>query len=162
MSDHIPLPMCVVNANGKIVDANTHINEVFLYDGIAGQDIFVLTGIKIEQLQAAIKEDTPLHLSRNNKTFRILASLAREGDGAEVNVYFIDITTQKEVCDKYRNERTCIAVVDVDNYDELISSMKENMQAALTSEIDRRIRLWGSKMEASVTRVSDHGYMFSE
>ncbi|MGI6256948.1 MAG: DHH family phosphoesterase [Anaerovoracaceae bacterium] len=160
MSDHIPLPMCVVNANGKIVDANTHINEVFLYDGIAGQDIFVLTGIKIEQLQVAIKEDTPLHLSRNNKTFRILASLAGEGDGGEVNVYFIDITTQKEVCDKYRNERTCIAVVDVDNYDELISSMEENMQATLTSEIDRRIRLWGSKMEASVTRVSDHGYMF--
>ncbi len=154
----IPLPMCVVNANGKVVDANGYMSEVFLYDGITGQDIFVLTGIKMEQYLAAIQEDTSLYLSRNNKTFRIMASQSDEEEGFDIHVFFIDITKQKEICDKYRNERTCLAMVDVDNYDELISDTEVINQTTLTSEIDRRIRLWASKMEASVTRISDHGY----
>lgn len=169
MLKHIPLPMCVINAGGKVLDATGHISEVFLYDGIVGQDIFVLTGVKVEQILTSIEDEKPILISRNNKTFRILASLSgsqvdkedeRYGKEQNINVYFIDITAQKEICDKYRNEQTCIAIVDVDNYDELIAGTEENRQAALTSEIDRRVRFWGSKMQASVTRISDHGYMF--
>ena len=52
ISSYIPLPMCIVNSNGKIVRANDHISEVFIYDGIEDADFFALTGIKVSDLYA--------------------------------------------------------------------------------------------------------------
>ena len=50
ISSYIPLPMCIVNSNGKIVRANDHISDVFIYDGIEDSDFFALTGIKVSDL----------------------------------------------------------------------------------------------------------------
>ena len=36
----IPLPLCVINNQGKITDANEHMGDVFIYDAIVGADFF--------------------------------------------------------------------------------------------------------------------------
>ena len=41
ISSYIPMPVCIINRLGKVVEANSRIGEVFLYDGIGGGDIFV-------------------------------------------------------------------------------------------------------------------------
>ncbi len=41
ISSYIPLPMCIVNSNGKVVRANDHISEVFIYDGIEDADFLL-------------------------------------------------------------------------------------------------------------------------
>ena len=38
ISSKIPLPLCIVNSKGKVVSANEHIGEVFIYDGIEDAD----------------------------------------------------------------------------------------------------------------------------
>ena len=48
LSYYSPMPMCVVNAQGKVTRASRCIDEVFKYDGIVGADIFALTGIKLQ------------------------------------------------------------------------------------------------------------------
>ena len=50
MSSYIIQPMCVLNRKGKIIFANSHMNEVFIYDGIEDSDFFALTGIKTADL----------------------------------------------------------------------------------------------------------------
>ena len=49
----IPLPLCVINNQGKVIDANEHIGDVFIYDAIVDADIFNLTGIKATDLYTA-------------------------------------------------------------------------------------------------------------
>ena len=48
--NRIPVPMCVVDPNGKIKDFNGMINQVFIYDDIRDYDFFALTGIRIDDL----------------------------------------------------------------------------------------------------------------
>ena len=67
----IPLPMCTVNKEGKVEEANQLIGDVFLYDGIIGVDIFQLTGIKYDVLEKAAVESRQLTLSRNDKNFNL-------------------------------------------------------------------------------------------
>ena len=45
--EYIPLPACLVNAQGKVTGASDRMNEVFIYDELLDSDIFALTGIKI-------------------------------------------------------------------------------------------------------------------
>ena len=66
--DSIPLPMCAVDSNGKIIGFNSHIGEVFLYDDIIGSDFFAITGLKIEDVINAGKNNTNLTIERSDKT----------------------------------------------------------------------------------------------
>ena len=51
-----------------------------------------------------------------------------------------------------------MAIVNVDNFDELTSSTGEEKQMMLASEIDKVVRSWGTKMNASITRYKEHLY----
>ena len=49
---YTPLPMCIVNAQGKVTRASQRIADVFKYDGIVDYDIFALTGIKFQEISS--------------------------------------------------------------------------------------------------------------
>ena len=42
--EHSALPTCIVDGNGRIDVANSHMDEVFVYAGIKDANIYVLTG----------------------------------------------------------------------------------------------------------------------
>ena len=69
----VPIPICVINSQGKVVDANKYIGDVFIYDAIIDADIFALTGIKTADFYAAAENDTHPLIKRNEKIFRIIA-----------------------------------------------------------------------------------------
>ena len=41
---NIPVPHITIDRQGKVLSANEHMGEVFLYEGIVGADVFTLTG----------------------------------------------------------------------------------------------------------------------
>lgn len=153
-----PIPLCIIDANGKVSRANDKIGEVFIYDGIGGADIFQLTGIKHPEIVEATKEGRTLMLSRNDKTFKIQTAFVGNGDTASIALYFINNTTFETLKTLHNKERACMAVVSVDNYDELIATAGEQGQMMISTQVDKVIRAWGAKMEASITRYKEHMY----
>lgn len=159
ISSYIPMPVCIINRQGKIIEASSRIGEVFLYDGIKDGDIFALTGLKTAELyDAAEKGNHPL-LKRNEKVFRLALQKAEpEDENSNLTIIFGDVTGLEELKDRYNSEKLCMAKIQVDNYDELTSSSATEIRLALTSEIDRAIRKWGAKINASVNRVRNNSY----
>lgn len=152
------IPMCIVNTQGKITRASKKIVDVFIYDGIIGADIFALTGIKIQDIIAAAEDDTPLYLERNDKKFKLSVGLIGEGETASIVIYFIDVTSFETLKSLYNEEKECIAIINVDNYDEIIASTGESRTSELATEIDKLIRGWGRKLNAAVIRYRDNMY----
>ena len=157
-SEYVPLPMCLVGGDGKIKKSNPRIGEVFLYDNIVGTDIFVRTGFTMEELIHSARYDEPLIFRLNKKTFKVNVSDAGFKDDSVI-LYFTDITDFEEMQERYKKEQACYAIINVDNYDELVASTAEENQSAVMSKIDRCIRNWGASVEASVTRYKSHMYM---
>ena len=58
----------------------------------------------------------------------------------------------------YNDEKACIAVINVDNFDELTASAGDERELAISTEIDRLIRGWGEKLGAAVVRYREHLY----
>ncbi len=158
LCETIPLPTCSVDQQGKILYANKKINHVFLYDKIIGADIFALTGIKYEELERAKKEEEPLVIKRNDRFFKMLISKSRENKDI-MTILFVDITRQEDLFNQYEDEKPCIAVVEIDNYDELIGDNEEVEQAVLKSKINGILRQWASEINASVTRQNAYRYV---
>ena len=143
------VPMCIINSIGKVTRANKKI-----VDG----DIFALTGIKLPEIVIAAKEGTALYLKRNDKAFRILCGFIGEGENASVMMSFIDITSFENLKDLYNEEKPCIALINVDNLEELTPSGKEENELEISTEIDKLIRNWSAGMGAAVSRYKDHMY----
>ena len=158
-----PLPMCIVNAQGKVTRASRKIAEVFKYDGITDQDVYVLTGIKMPELVKAAEEETPLFIKRNEKTFRIgccfLGGEGEEGshEGASLILHFTDITDYEELLKKYNDQRVYMMLVNVDNFDELTASNDGN-ESGITASIDRLLRDWAAEMGAMIVRYKESLY----
>ncbi len=152
------VPTCIINQQGKVTKANSRIADVFKYDGIVGYDIFALTGIKLPDILRAAEDGSFEVVKRNDKAFKMLAGFIGEGETASIMLYFIDITSFENLKDLYNDDKVCIALVNVDNFDELMLSAGGDRELEITSEIDKRIRAWVAGMGAAVSRYRDHLY----
>lgn len=157
-SNNIPLPICIIDENGKVTEKATRINEVFVYDAIEGADIFALTGIPYEQFKDAAESEKNINFYNNDKTFEIAVAFLEENN-KQLILYFIDITDLESIKENYRKESSVICTVQIDNYDELVSNTEESNRAIVISKIDKCIRSWGQVMQASVTRYKQAMYI---
>ena len=161
-----PLPMCIVNAQGKVTRASRKIAEVFKYDGIVDYDVFALTGIKMPELVEAAEEGTPLFIQRNDKTFRIGCDFLGGNDGEEegasadasIILHFTDITDYEDLKERYKDDRVYMMLVNVDNFDEIISGSSDDSDSNVRVNIDKLIRSWAAGMEAMVVRYRENMY----
>ena len=159
LTSYVPLPMCIVNSQGKVVRASSHIGEVFIYEGIKDADFFALTGIKIEELYQSIETNKYLVIERNGKSFRLQISKNGDKDNSNLLVFFYDITNFESLKERYNDERICVAMINVDNYDELIASTAAEKRMSISTEVDRTIRQWAGKINGSINKIKDYEYI---
>ena len=131
---HLPVPRIIIDEQGKVLKANEHIGEVFLYEGIVGGDIFALTGFKVTDLFGCAVTGTHPLLERNNKFFKVYAYHETENEH-ELALAFTDVTVLEDLKDRYNEEKPCIAKVLIDNYDELIEAQRESKDPVLSSKM---------------------------
>lgn len=158
LTNYSPIPMCIININGKVTRASKSIADVFKYDGIIGRDIFELTRIKPADVIKSAEDETYLYIDKNDKSFKIVTGFIGEGETASIMMQFIDVTSYETLKDIYNDDKACVAVINVDNFDELTASAGEDREMEISTEIDKLIRNWGSKLGAAVVRYRDHLY----
>ncbi len=154
-----PFPMCIINNSGKVTRASASINEVFIYEGIRDSDIIALTGFSRADLDSEERGEKVLTLSRNDKVFRIRAKSLENSTTGLMAVFFLDVTGYEALKELYNDEKLCLMQVNVDNFDELIATTGEDKRYEVTAEIDRTIRQWAAKLNASITRYKEYQYI---
>ena len=161
ISSYVPMPICVINQQGKVLSANDRISEVFIYDEIVDSDIFTLTGIKAGELYEIADNGQYPVIKRNEKMFKLVPQKISE-DGEELlSVLFNDVTAFEILKERYNEEKMCLAKIQVDNYDELIADMTAQERQSLTNNIDNIIRKWAGKANASVNEMDNNIYLIA-
>ncbi len=152
------VPMCIINSAGKVTRANKKIADVFKYDGIIDGDIFALTGIKLPEIVEAAEKGATLYLKRNEKAFKVLTEFIGEDENASIMMCFIDNTPFENLKQIYNDDKACVALISIDNMDGLMSNGGEDRELEISTEIDKLIRGWSSKMGAAISRYKEHLY----
>ena len=154
-----PVPIVVVNNNGKVARANNLIGQVFVYDDLIGYDFFQLTGFRIEEMKDIVKRRETRLLKRNDKDFRVFMSRDSEEEDGNILVFFYDVTVYVAIRDKYDDEKICVARINIDNYDDLIAGTDPSMRMTITSEIDRLVRDWSARIKGSIVTMRAGQYI---
>lgn len=166
----LPIPMIVSHIDGSV----RWYNECFsaLFDN---KDLF---GVMIESIipdirwGAVLKDANNIdrEIRLNDKQYRVTGRMIKdraetvsEEDRYSVYMYLIDKTAENEILTLYNNEKTDIAVINIDNYDEVLQRVNDNEQQLVTSKIRGLISAWANEANAVVKKIDrDRYFVFFE
>lgn len=157
--DKLRAPILVVSQAGKIRGANRYMDQVFPYSELTDYDFYGLTGITIEQILEAARNDKPVTIDRNERTFRMFSAVDEPDPDIDIFIIFEDITELCVTKKKYEEEKVCIAVINIDNYDELKANMTLDERLPIWTEADKAIRAWSKAYSGSLIDLGSSSYM---
>ncbi len=144
----MPLPTALIRlADGEIIWANRRFSQVSgMRDTLFEQKIGnVLPSFSTDWL-AAGKPECPYDLTLRDRRYRVYGSTYHADDPAKTllaTLYLADLTELYQVRDEYIRSRPVVAIILVDNYDELTKNLPEsaisNLNAQINDIITRRI-----------------------
>ena len=154
--NQVPLPACVVDANGFITYANSLIKNVFVYDDISGSKFFALTGVKRAELLSVNEEERVIE--KNDKIFRLKTN-EHPSESDDIVVYFDEATTRYNYKAKLEAERPVIIYINLDNYDEFMASANEDAKRQIPSHVDEKVRAWAERFDSPVISTDEDRYI---
>ena len=93
------------------------------------------------------KQECPERVWMNNRRFRVYGSLVRaKGRGSEQNLvattYWVDTTDADELRERYLETRPVMAILMIDNYEDLMKACADTQRSAVLAQIDEKISKW--------------------
>lgn len=109
------------------------------------------------------KNECPNHITFCNRRFIVYGHLVRtsdKGSGFLATTYWVDVTELCDIQDKYLATRPVMAVLLLDNYEDLMKNLTENERSAIYSEINARLDAWVADTHGMLRRVERDRYYY--
>lgn len=157
-----PIPAVVALATtGEIVWAND------LFADINGQ-YSSARPIRMSELAPAFetrwliegKHEFPGELRMGRSTYHVYGSMIASGAGQMMMLYFIDCTEYTQLRDAAETQRPALAVVAIDNYEELMKNTTDSEKSTILADIDRRLSDWTANSKGILRKYDRDKYIF--
>jgi len=163
----MPFPMVIFNVNdGRVLWSN----EGFL-NMTGGRDHFfeigineMVPGFKYRWL-AEGKHSAPEYVRIGERIYNVYGNAVKmdERNGGHVYwgiLYWLDVTDHVVMERKYKDTRPVVAVMMLDNYDELFKSVTETAKSAVLAAVDSLVMEWSKGAGGYLSRYDRDRYIF--
>ena len=110
------------------------------------------------------KTQCPTEVHLGGRRFWVFGHLVRTGDKGGRNflatTYWVDVTDLSVLRDQYYASRPVVALLNLDNYDEVFRGMSDNVKSAMLSDINRILDEWTSPTHGLFCRYDRDRYLF--
>ena len=147
-----PFPLIVLETNGNVIWRNSKFNKEFANVGINSyiEDLSKEIKIDVENNQT-VSLDKQIDIE--NKTYHIIGNYVknkkrdRKKNASEyiTILYFIDITENQELLNKYNESKSCVAIVMIDNYEEIMQRIPEDKKTQVIAEAEKKLYEWAAR-----------------
>ena len=159
----MPFPLVVTDEKAKILWYNTPFINLFNEKDVIDSDLENLIGdIDIANILNSQGERTiPVELNKRffNIYTNVVKNKSEKGEGKSVLFYLVDNTAYQNLKDKYTDDFAIVAKVEVDNFDEAISSAPSEIRPLLIAEIDSTISQYFEEYDALVRKSDEDLYL---
>ncbi len=159
----MPFPLVVTDEKAKILWYNTPFINLFNEKDVIDSDLENLIGdIDIANILNSNGERTiPVELNKRffNIYTNVVKNKSEKGEGKSVLFYLVDNTAFQNLKDKYTDDFAIVAKVEVDNFDEAISSAPSEIRPLLIAEIDSTISQYFEEYDALVRKSDEDLYL---
>ena len=163
---YAPLPMMVFDAG---TDEVVWANDLFLQ--IAGKRDGVFEN-RVEQVIPSFnrrwldegKRESGELVSWNQRLYRVFGSLSYpedgQGDGLMATTYWMDVTELEQLRTSLELTRPVLAILMVDNYEELMKACPESKRSAVLAALEERLNAWADTAGGLLLGYDRDRYLF--
>lgn len=161
--DTFPVPAAILRPDAALVWYNKRFGEEF-------ENIKVMTPINKVMtdldwsgvLKSANGIKTDVHYME--KHYEVLGDVIKTGSSGKdesfgIFLYFVDRTYQEKLLFQYENERIDIAIVSIDNYEDVVQRADDYERQVLITKIDAKIRDWAMQSTGVIRRFERDRYI---
>ena len=160
-----PLPTMVFRPDaGEIIWSN----EAFLQLAGVREHLFEM------KLEDAVREfpvawllegrqECPQRVELNGRRYRVYGSMVRtkgRGGNMVATTYWVDTTDADDIRDTYLATRPVVAILMVDNYDELTKVCPDTQSSAVQAQIDEKINTWAASAPGLLLKTQRDRYLY--
>ena len=160
-----PLPMAVLQVNGQISWYNDRFSEMLgsndLYNILINEVMPELKWSEILKSTGGIYTFATYKGRRYNVVGDIIKTenYTEEDPDYSVLLYFIDKTEIEEIKKKYEDERIDVAIVNIDNYDEIFQKMEDSECQQTVAKINKYVSQWVSESKGVMKKTERDRYI---
>lgn len=167
---NIPIPFTIVELDGTIHWYNGKFIETLEEKNIFGKNVEELVpDIKIEDLLEENRKGEEhkafINVQIKDRHYKLLYNIARVSEENMGNrkyimmLYFVEITNYERLKKKYNEEKLVIALVQVDNFDEVMQDTEEERRPLVAAEIDHRVKRWANTQRGFFRKYTTDKYI---
>lgn len=146
----MPIGIMLFNDDYYVEWANPFLASCFEEETLVGRSLYDVG----DSLIPLIKQEVEMEvITIMNRKFRVIHR------SEERLLYFFDITEQIEVEKMYEDERTVIAIIFLDNYDDITQGMDDQTRSSLNSLVTSILNKWAQDNGVFLKRVSSERFI---
>lgn len=161
-----PFPLIIIETTGNIIWKSSKFVYEFANIDINNYLIDILGEIKedIEAQQDKKQKTITKKVQIGNKIYSVLGEYIRskQNDKSEyiTILYFLDITQIVKEKKKYEDSRTCVGILMVDNYEEIIQRIDVENRPQVIAEIEKVIYDWAASSGGIVVKNDRNTFVY--
>ena len=166
-----PFPLIIMESNGNVIWRSAKFISEF-----EGFDINQYLTNLIDDIQLDIKEtekddtkekEISKHVELNNKNYEVLGKFVHSrkydkkyDDKYMMMLYFIDETEIVKLKEEYKDSKSCVTIIMIDNYEETMQQLESEEKPQVTAEIDKCIYEWTDKSNGVLIKSDRDRYVY--
>lgn len=161
-----PFPIIVLETDGNVIWRSDRFNKEFANVGINSYIDNIAKEIKLEiENNNNPKIDKTINI--DTKTYHVI------GNGVKIKqkdkkksqkymtiLYFIDISSEQELLEKYNDSQTCVGIIMIDNYEEIIQRMVAEEKTEVLAKIEKKLYEWASKTGGLMVKTERDTFIY--
>jgi len=151
---NFPIPLTIISQEGDLHWYNSKFKEVVKKEKGHKDNIkSYFPSFPFKEL-AENGENTSIDLQYGSKNFNVLFSVieGNEPGNPVYLLYFLDNTRFVTLRDVYTAEKTLVAVIEVDNFDEISKKMDRVERTSLMARIERELTVMAQRMNGIIVK----------
>lgn len=159
---HSPLPTVVALATtGEIVWANSAFADITgQFAGARHMRLTELAPTFETRWLIEGKTEFPGELRMGRNAYHVFGSLVQSDAGQMMMLHFLDCTEYVQLRDAAETRRPAIAVIAIDNYEELTKNATDSEKSTILAGIDKRLFSWIKDCNAVLRKYDRDKYIF--
>lgn len=163
-----PFPLVVIETNGNIIWKSSNFIKEF-----ANTDITVTLNDIIKELKFNSEKGKDANnvsicetIQIGDKNYKIIAEHTKLRDKEHKNsteymttIYFLDETEHVKLLKEYNDSRTCIGILVLDNYEELMQRATEEEKLKITADAEKSMYAWVNKYNGLLIKSERDTYV---
>ena len=158
-----PFPLVIMDTTGSIIWKSSKFVSEFASEDIKNIIKNLAKEIKLDILENTFNKENAKNksiekeLTIGKKTYKVLGEYVRTKKKKQneymMTLYFIDDTENLKIQEEIENQRNCIGIITIDNYEEMVQILPAEKRTLILAEIEKNIYDWVNEIGGLVVKT---------